>query len=105
MGWFKRLLGDEELVVVESRVTPVMPMATKRAPRRDFSQVYPRNASIAVLKGKNPKRKGSVANEQWDIYQDDRTVGDVLDAGVTYRTIDGDVQRGNIAVLLPDCAG
>ena len=77
------------------------PKPKKRAPRRDFNKLYPKDAAVELLVTVNPKRMGTEARNLYDKYEICSTVGDCLDLGMTHRMIDGDVERGYIDVVLP----
>ena len=76
------------------------PAPKKRAPRRDFNELYPADALIELLVADNPKRRGTKAQSLYDSYEFCNTISDCLEVGMTYRMIDGDVKRGYIDVVL-----
>lgn len=91
MGWFKRLLTEQ---VCEAP----KPAPKKRAPRRDFAVLYPRSATVVLLVRDNPKRRGTTARALYGKYGLCKTVDDCFQAGMTYRILDGDVQRGYVRI-------
>lgn len=96
MGWFKRLLeGATKVEFVEVPNTA----HKKRAKRRDFGKLYPLDAKISLKVGANPKRRGTEARKLYDKYEFCKTIGDCLEVGMTYRIIDGDVERGYIEIV------
>jgi len=85
------------------KVVPLKPKAIKpkkkRAPRRDFGQVYPGHYVIKVITAINPKRPGTKAHEMFNEYYKSKDVTEALINGVTYRQIDYDVQHEFIEVV------
>ena len=70
----------------------------KRAPRRNFSELYPDSALVVLMNVVNPKRCGTQARDKYELYRTSRTVADLLSKGVTYRDIDNDYKRGYIEI-------
>ena len=96
---FEFFLADAE----ERSEEPVQPVKSarkkkKRAPRRDFGELYPLEARLTLLRVDNPKRKGTGAYNRYGGYRDAYTVGGAIRSGLTYRDIDNDVKKNYIAV-------
>jgi hypothetical protein len=60
--------------------------------------MYPNDAKVELLVATNPKRQGTEARALYELYGRCNTVEDCLLVGMTYRMIDGDVQRGYVRV-------
>lgn len=69
-----------------------------RSTRRNFRKVYPLHAKVTILCDGNPKRPGTLAHKNFELYPKCETVGECLDKGITYRQLDYDVQNDFIQV-------
>jgi hypothetical protein len=78
----------------EAQGPDVKPMAT-RAPRRHLPTLYPADATVATLV-ENPKRRNTQAHDRFEKYADCATVGEAIEAGITYKDIDHDFTSGFI---------
>lgn len=77
------------------------PPKEPKAPREsNFKRVYPDSAVITVLtpEGKNPKRVGCKAYAIFDLYKDNKTVGDFIKSGGRYSALAWDTGHGFIKV-------
>ena len=73
--------------------------AEPKAPRRSkFAELYPDTAPLTVLADGNPKKVGSKAHANFELYEGCKTVGDIRAKGIAYRTLAYDVGHGFIKI-------
>lgn len=59
---------------------------------------YTKDQVITLLVDENPKRKGTMAWDKWEVYEDGMTVGEYLAAGGKRSTLNYDVEKGYIEI-------
>lgn len=60
---------------------------------------FKKTSIIKLLCDANPKRKGSLAHQRFELYKDDMTIGEYLDAGGRTGDIHYDIAAGLIEVV------
>lgn len=75
--------------------------ATRKTTPRAGKTLYADDAVIRVLATENPKRAGSRAAKEWELYRDGMTVRDYLQAGGSRAGIKWDADREFIRVESP----
>lgn len=72
--------------------------AEESTPKTSRRARFTEDQVITLLVNENPKRKGTMAWEKWEIYEDGMTVGEYLEAGGKRSTLLYDVEKGYIEI-------
>lgn len=72
--------------------------AEESTPKTSRRARFTEDQVITLLVDENPKRKGTMAWEKWEIYEDGMTVGEYLEAGGKRSTLNYDVEKGYIEI-------
>lgn len=72
--------------------------ASRPAGKRGKTSDLADSCTVTLLVAENPKRPGTAAHDQYELYRKHTTVGALRAAGVTLRTLHWDFDRGYVSV-------